>query len=220
MSPWRGDPNIACLAPAGGRPLQASSLDAVVTELRERGYRSVLTAALTVNEQDTFLAAGFRVHEELHLLRHDLDAVPTLSSVRLRRGRRSDVRAVLDVDNLAFDRFWRFDSLGLADARCATPTSRFRVAEHQVPVAGYAVCGRAATTGYLQRLAVHPSLQGRGIGSSLVVDALRWSRRRGARSVMVNTQSDNSRALVLYERLGFVRELQGLAVLELNLQWP
>jgi ribosomal protein S18 acetylase RimI-like enzyme len=46
------------------------------------------------------------------------------------------------------------------------------------------------------------------------MDGLLWARRRGAGSVLVNTQESNDAAVRLYERMGFVREANGLAVLE------
>jgi ribosomal protein S18 acetylase RimI-like enzyme len=219
IGPWRGDPSIAYISPVLGRAPRREAVDRCLVALREKGYRQVLTSALAAGEQEPFLAAGFEVHEALHLLHHDLAAVPRRSARdESRRGRRRDEPRVLAVDALAFDPFWRFDRTGLADARSATPVSRFRVAdgdrEQSVDgVSGYAVTGRAGTVGYLQRLAVHPRAQRRGIGEALVVDSLRWARRRGAHAVMVNTQVTNDRALRLYQRLGFVRETQGLAVL-------
>ena len=227
ISPWRGDPEIAYLAPSPGRPPRAAAIESCVRGLRAQGYRAALTAALGSAEQGPFLEAGFHIYEHLHLLRHDLHAVPNVSAPagalghRLRRGRRRDQPTVLQVDGLAFDTFWRFDALGLADARSATPTARFRVADVAgLGVAAYAICGRAGSIGYLQRLAVHPAAQGNGIGAALVVDALRWSRARGASSVMVNTQEENHAALRLYQRLGFQQETAGLAVLELPLDVP
>lgn len=219
VSPWRGDATVAHLSPHPGSIPQSHAIECCVEELRGRGYRSVLTAALAAGEQDAFFAAGFTVHEELHLLRHDLTAIAFPPAVRLRRGRRKDERGVLSLDEMAFDSFWRFDRRGLADARTATPASRFRIAERGGAIAGYAVTGRAASMGYLQRLAVHPRAQGLGIGTALVCDTLLWSQRRNATAVMVNTQADNLRALALYERLGFVREPRGLAVLERVLAW-
>ena len=50
-----------------------------------------------------------------------------------------------------------------------------------------------------------------------MVDALNWAQRRGATSMLVNTQETNTGALALYEHLGFVREADGLDVLELPL---
>ena len=73
--------------------------------------------------------------------------------------------------------------------------------------------GRTSTIGFLQRLAVDPSAEGQGIGSALVVDALRWLSRTGARKAWVNTQPENLRARDLYLRHGFVEQDVGLDVL-------
>ena len=48
-------------------------------------------------------------------------------------------------------------------------------------------------------------------------DALRWATRRGARTMLVNTQEQNHPAVALYERLGFLLEPDGLDVLERDL---
>jgi ribosomal protein S18 acetylase RimI-like enzyme len=218
LGAWRGDPSIGFLSPVPGVSPTSAALDAALQVLAARGYRRVLTPALTHFEQQPFLDHGFAVHERLHLLRHHLGRMPTTRApaVRLRRGRGSDVPAVLDVDGQAFDPFWRFDEAGLADARTATPTHRFRVAatDPDGRVVGYHVTGRAGGLGYLQRLAVHPDRFGQGVGTALVGDSLAWCRRRGCTSVLVNTQEANGRALRLYERLGFAAEPFGLAVLE------
>jgi GNAT superfamily N-acetyltransferase len=213
VGPWRGDSRIAYIAPAAGRPVAIETIEQCVRGLAGRGYRSVLTSALTAGEQGPFLACDFGIHERLHLLRHDLVDLPDAPPVRMRRALRFDHASVLALDALAFDPFWRFDRQGLGDARRATPSSRFRVADAE-GLAGYAITGRAGPVGYLQRLAVHPDRQRRGIGAALVLDSLTWVRSRGATSLLVNTQERNERALRLYERTGFVREVDGLAVLE------
>ncbi len=123
------------------------------------------------------------------------------------------------MDGAAFSPFWRFDERGLDDARAATPSARFRVVDgigggDDGRVVGYAITGRAGSIGYLQRLAVLPDHQRRGIGHALVMDGLLWARRRGSTSVLVNTQETNEAAVRLYERMGFRREAYGLAVLE------
>lgn len=215
IGPWRGDPTLALLSPTPGTPPSATALAHALEQLRSQGYTSALTPALTLSEQSVFLAHGFTVHERLHLLRHDLYNLPeaTAAHTALRRGRARDIDAVLHLDGLAFDGFWRFDLQGLLDARHATPHSRFRVAWNGDRVVGYHIAGVARRLGYLQRLAVHPEFHGRGIGTALVGDALRWCRRRGCDSVLVNTQEINQRALALYRHLGFDDEPTGLAVL-------
>jgi N-acetyltransferase len=81
----------------------------------------------------------------------------------------------------------------------------------------YAVAGRAGRRGFLQRLAVDPTSQGRGWGAALVVDTLHWWRRRGVTDGVVNTQDDNVVARALYRRLGFREETHGLDVMSLAL---
>jgi GNAT superfamily N-acetyltransferase len=215
VGPWRGDPTIAYIAVAAGpRPVD-EALDECLRNLVETSYTRVLTAALAPLEQRVFRDRGFTAHEHLHLLRHPMHA-PIARVPGTSRGRRRDRDVVLEVDHRAFDPFWRFDLDGLEDARRATPSSRFRVVRRP-DIDGYAVTGRAGAISYLQRLAVRPASQRGGIGTALVMDALNWAQRRGATSMLVNTQETNSGALALYEHLGFVREPDGLDVLELPL---
>ncbi len=221
VGPWRGDDRIAYLAPVGDGP--APTPDAVrraVAGLADRGYREAVTAALGPLEAQGFLLAGFEVHERLHLLARDLRHVadlPPVPDVALRRGRRRDRPDVLAVDGRAFSSFWRLDEAGLDEAMAATPTSRFRVADLDGEVAGYAVTGRAGRRGFLQRLAVEPAAEGRGLGRALVLDGIAWLRRRGVDRIVVNTQEANQRALALYEQLGFRRQHAGLCVLKTRL---
>ena len=221
IAPWRGDTTTAHLTPGRSRPTPAAIARAL-DELAAGPYGVALTAALPPAEQRPFLAAGFQVHERLHLLVRGLDDLPPLdpAATDLRRGHHGDRPRILAVDSAAFPPFWRLDAPGLEDALAATPSARLRVALGAGPehtIVGYAVTGRAGPRGYLQRLAVDPPAQGGGIGAALVVDGLRWLRRWGAKEVMVNTQEGNAAAVHLYERLGFRLQADGLAVLRRSL---
>ena len=210
---WRGDGSIAYVAPLTDRPPSAAMVRHACEILATRGYREVLTAALAERERAGFLAAGFEVRDSLHLLAHDLSDLPSGRHPSLRRGRRGDRLAALAVDHQAFPAFWRLDESGFQEAITATPSSRFRVALVDRRVVGYAVTGRAGRRGYLQRLAVEPGMQGRGLGRSLVADSLEWLRRRGVTEAVVNTQVQNELALHLYLRMGFRLQPSGLEVL-------
>ncbi len=191
----------------------------MLAELADAGYARVRTAALSPDEQEPFLAAGFEVDEHLHLLAHDLSDLPPLRRPSpLRRARRRDRPAVLEVDRAAFAPPWRLDMAGLREALLATPTVRFRVAGVDGGLVGYAVSGRAGWRGYLQRVAVHPDHVDRGLGRALVGDALDWLERRGAQRAVVNTQEGNEAALHLYEAMGFRPEPRGLDVLGVPLR--
>src|SRR5215211_7956485 len=217
---WRAGSRVGYLAPVGEVPPPTSAMVQYCCELlAARGFDEVLTGALSRAEQRGFLDAGFTVREELHLLVHDLADLPPTPTAPLRRARPADRSVVLSVDGAAFPPFWRLDDDGLTDALAATPTSRFRVAVDGA-VVGYAIVGRAARRGYVQRLAVDPEVQGSGLGRALLVDGLRWLRRRGAARAVVNTQVDNDRARRLYELLGFRMAPSGLAVLGRKLQVP
>ncbi len=214
VRPWPVDPTTAHLVPNAARRLDVETVRHVLAELAEAGYQRARTAALSPEEQAPFLATGFQVDEHLHLLTHDLDAVA--SPVRpspLRRARRRDRDAVLRVDHAAFSPPWRLDAAGLREALVATPSVRFRVAQVDGRVVGYAVAGRAGRRGYLQRVAVQPDQAGHGLGRALVTDALAWLAHRGARRAVVNTQEGNAVALALYEAMGFRPEPPGLDVL-------
>jgi ribosomal protein S18 acetylase RimI-like enzyme len=225
VRPWQADARIAHVAPAADYlgPLTPADVERAVDHLSRQGYRSVITSALHPADRKPFLDVGFRETERLHLLLHPFDEiVPArpVPGVDLRRGRRRDHDDVLDVDRAAFSPFWRLDRAGLDEALTATSTVHFQVARTHDRIVGYSVCGRAGHRGYVQRLAVAPSAQGRGVGAWLLTDGLRWLRRWGARDALVNTQEGNARSLRLYQRSGFVLQPEGLAVLSLALTAP
>ena len=226
---WRGRTDLAYLVPlSAAHTLDEAALAAVRDQLRDRGFAEVVTAAVATAERDAFLNADYTDHEHLHLLRYDLPRLPRSARrgqryARIVRGRRRDWPAVLELDCVAFDDFWQLDRDGLDDSLQATTYSRLRIvrggpADLADAVVGYAVAGRAGSQGYLQRLAVAPGRQGRGLGSALVFDAMHWMRRRGATVAWVNTQERNDRALGLYEHLGFRLQPDQLTVLRRTLK--
>ena len=214
VGPWRNEPTTASVATFVDQHLDRAAVSEIVTRLRAEGYDRIVTAALTRQEQDAFLACGFEPLRTLALLRRPLSHPVPRSDIRVKRWRRRRHDDILRVDAAAFDDFWRFDETALREALDATPHRILRVDASQPPL-GYALSGVARSRAYLQRLAVHPDAAGHGIGTGLLLDALRWMRWRGADEAYVNTQDDNERALALYHRHGFESEAEGLAILEL-----
>jgi ribosomal protein S18 acetylase RimI-like enzyme len=226
-TPWRGRGDIAHLVLSERVPVDPGTIDVCLGTLRRAGYASVVTTAVPPGDALPFVDAGFEVRERLHLLEHDFAELPPAPAnpPRLRRAWRTDRDAVLALDRIAFDEFWRLEDPGLREALQATPSVRFRVSESAPPAAAderriagaYAITGRAGRTGYLQRIAVHPDARRLGWGRVLVIDALRWLRRHDTRRALVNTQWANDGALALYESCGFRRLPVGLCVLDRTL---
>ncbi|HLG91429.1 MAG TPA: GNAT family N-acetyltransferase [Acidimicrobiales bacterium] len=222
LGPWEPGSSVAYLSPAaGGAGLSTRFVRRCLAELASLGYRQVVTGALARAEQEGFLRAGFQVGERLCVLARPLrerpPAVPRPPGVVVSPG--GDRAAALELDAAAFGPGRHLGASGLDEALSATARARLyqaALAEPRVPV-GYAVVGLGGGEGFVQRLAVHPNHQRAGVGTALVTEALRWLARWRAARALVNTQPDNQPALALYERLGFVRQPDGLAVLSARL---
>jgi len=235
ITPWHGGPHAVQVVPVAGPGPTTDEVVDVVSDLGRRGISTVVTAALAAIDQAAFRSAGFDDHEHLLLLHRPLTggdrAVPDpRRDGRLRRStsgtapvRPGDRETVLALDRQAFTHAsptWQVDHEAMVDAAGATDDHRWRLVRRSPATtgpAGHALTGRTGTTGFLQRLAVHPAAQRRGVGSRLVVDALRWLVRSGARDAFVNTQPGNAAARSLYERHGFSIRPDGLDVLRLDL---
>ncbi len=210
-------------------------LQAAVAEALEisRPGTQLLSPAVANSEADVFRAVGFSERSTLQILLRNSDATTTTRligrrrmpraarpvgqsavKIRLRRGRKTHVDRCLALDLAAFGPDQAMRRTSFEAALTATPQTRFRIALADNAVVAYAVTGRSAGRGYLQRLAVHPDFASQGIGTRLVEDAIEWCDRRRVRRMVVNTQHDNTRALDLYRRLGFVTSPMSLYVLE------
>ena len=212
VAAWHGRSDVATIAVQGADAPSPRTLDRLLGRLREAGYREVLTNAVGPGTSLWLVDSGFAVRGRLHLLEHDLANLPKPTR-RTRRATRADREQIVSVDAAAFDEFWQFDDLALREATRATPRAHTRVAARGAQIDGYGLFGRAGTRGYVQRLAVEPDGQGRGIGRALLGDGLNWLLMHGATRALVNTQEDNARALELYTRAGFRRLPVGLCVL-------
>ena len=146
---------------------------------------------------------GFQhVHDVVSLIwQRDKLPVPVEPTVKMRSMNADDLKAVADLDEIAFGRLWRnsLESLQIAFQQAALAT----VAEDNNRLIGYQISTASPMGGHLARLAVHPDSQGRGIGFALASDVLDQFRRRGALRVTVNTQRDNVTSLTLYQKCGF-----------------
>jgi len=189
----------------------AEFLQACADYLLDAGIEGVASPPLPEASSGIWLSAGYEPHLFLDLYSRELFGSQPAPIHVVSTGH--DWTATLAIDQAAFPPFWRLDEDGLKEAMAATPHSCLLLTRHEGETAGFAVAGVGSIAGYLQRVAVHPRYGRLGIGRSLVRAANRWAKRRGARSMMLNTQPDNAAAARLYVSEGFQRMPDQLTVL-------
>jgi ribosomal protein S18 acetylase RimI-like enzyme len=224
LSRWPDDADVAHLVLLDHHMVpDRDHVESWVTDARAQGATTLRTGALFPPSAPAFLAAGFEVIDTLSLLELALDdPAPARNNVqpdaRLRRLRPSQLDDAAVIDRSAFPAPWANNSAALHDIVTATPRYRARCVRHNGQMVAFSISGRASTWGYLQRIAVDPSARRRGLAHLLVVDALDWMRRRNVERVLVNTATDNTAALALYQSLGFVERPERLTILERSLR--
>lgn len=173
----------------------------------------MISSPLHPGMQRVWKEAGFVPFRELLLMERDLSFEIGAPPHPAERGTDEDWDAVLDIDQRAFGIEWRIGRSGLEDAREATADTALFVVRTEGGVGGFAIVGTAASTGYLQRIAVEPRSQGKGLGRSLLRVALDWAKRRNATTLLLNTQRDNHEAARLYRSEHFETLPQPLVLL-------
>ena len=189
-------------------------LSACSEQLFDIGAPSVLSPPLPPTARGAWLDAGFAPALDLALMRLALEVRPSCPNHLVVDGTDQGREALLDIDRAAFSDFWRFDGHGLDEAIDATTTSNILIIRDQDGgPAAFAVVGYGSAIAYLQRVAVHPKWQCRGMGRSLVRAAARKARASGARVMLLNTQFDNEAAIELYKSEGFVLLTEALTLM-------
>ncbi len=225
LGSWPYEPDVAHLVLLDHHMVpDAADVARWIGEARAAGARALRTGALFAASTPAFHEAGFETIDRLRLLELDPSSHPTPAATpcvppgsrpaRLKRLRPSMLDEASIVDRRAFGAPWANDAAALGDIMSATPHHRSRCVHLDGRMVAFAISGRAAAWGYIQRLAVDPSAQRVGLGRMLVDDAVRWMRRRHVDGVLVNTASDNVAALSLYRSYGFVDRPDDLTILE------
>lgn len=131
-------------------------------------------------------------------------------------GEVTDYPTLGDIDNRAFEGFWRIGVEGIKEAVAATPLARVVLTGNEQGPVGYAVVGVQSATSYLQRIAVLPDFQGSGFGVSLLASSIGWARQHGAKTMVLNVRGGAGRARDLYLRSGFALTSSKLRVLRFD----
>ena len=160
------------------------------------------------------VACGFAVEERIEFMRLSglqrrsfadrLSANFSRSSAQtavIRPASPDDLAPLAELDAAAFPPRWHFGEDALFTLLFS---GTIQLAFLDGQLAGYwAQTPSADQETHLARLAVHPDLQGRGIGRLLVADAIQHACAENFQSIQLNTRSDNQAAQALYRSFGF-----------------
>ena len=199
-------------------------LDTLLAQLTphliKRGARHVYYSGNDLDNdwlRNILLARDFKLHRLLYAYDKVDFNIPSEGNrlVKVRPVEFADVPALLAIEDACFEDFWRYDAFSFEDIMATHPY--FVVAEWQERVIGYQFNALDDESGYLVRIAVHPSASGKGIGVRLMSEAITFFKQANVLRIMLNTQEDNTHAHRLYEWFGFVRVPQVGFVLRKNL---
>jgi ribosomal-protein-alanine N-acetyltransferase len=173
-------------------------------EIARAGGATVAAIAMQPWFQNVLAGSGFKNRQNIVMLEWQYQpwALHEAPGVRIRKMEEADLKEVERIDAASFPPLWQnpIETLrrGFTQALFAT------VAEAENGIVGYQISTGGRSRSHLARLAVHPSMQGRGVGRALLSDLFMQLYRYGIPRLSVNTQSDNQVSLSLYKKMGFL----------------
>jgi len=174
-------------------------------EVAQAGGARVAVIAMQPWFQQLLAASNFKNIQ--HIVMLEWQYQPTAGSeardIRVRKMLEADIPAVENTDIASFDPLWQnsLETLRRAYSQSLIAT----VAENEAGIIGYQLSTGGGRRAHLARLAVHSSMQGRGVGRALLGDLFSKLVNDGIYHLSVNTQSDNTVSLSLYQKMGFIR---------------
>lgn len=210
VGPWRHRPEIAVVHELAAVRHGEVLLAAVAERCRAAGDALVLVIELDETRRPGFYArAGYVPIEEV--ITYELERPGTapapgpLSFVPVAPGEAAGLAELVRLDHAAFPWLWRNSEAEFA-TYLRTPGVEVylgRLGDEQA--VAYVGITSYNGWGHLDRIAVEPRLQGRGLGRQALAFATGTLARRRARRIGLSTQRDNVRSQRLYEGFGFRR---------------
>ena len=211
---WRHRHEIANVVDINGPSVAIDLLRAFIVRATEIGMRLAIVAEYAERRRETFYAAaGLSVLEEIIVYelrtgrkQQNAREPGDGHSVERVNLRDLDQRAeLLSLDHRAFPWLW-WNSLAEFENYAGVPGVKIQlVRDGDERAVGYIGTTSLGSWGHLDRIAVDPSLQGRGYGRILLDIAIRQLTEQGARRIALSTQASNTVSRALYESAGFRR---------------
>ena len=174
-------------------------------EIAQAGGARVAAIAMQPWLQQILSASGFKNIQQIVMLEWQYQpwAESEAQGVHIRKMTEADLPDVTRTDAASFDPLWQnsLETLHKAFAQSLIAT----VAENADGIIGYQLSTGGNLRAHLARLAVHATMQGRGVGRALLGDLFARLVNDGIFRLSVNTQSDNVVSLSLYQKMGFMR---------------
>jgi [ribosomal protein S18]-alanine N-acetyltransferase len=116
--------------------------------------------------------------------------------------RRRDLRKVMSIEQLVFPEPW---SHAVFVSELSLRTGRdYRVARMGREMVGYIGLMFVEIEAHVTTVAVAPQHQGQGVGTQIMLGAMRIAQEQGCRQVSLEVAVGNTRAQSLYRRFGFL----------------
>jgi ribosomal protein S18 acetylase RimI-like enzyme len=208
---WRHRDEIATLIELAATSGAVDLMHGLAARAEELGFSLLVASEQAERRRSEFYAAaGFGEVEDIVI--YELVRVrarpPATGPLRFTPFQPSDAtqfNELLDLDNRAFPWIWwncRAEFINYMETEGVT-IEMGRDADGRV--LAYVGMTRFRTWGHLDRIAVDPSLQGRGLGRAALDYAVMSLAASGAKRIGLSTQSANTRSRRLYEAYGFRR---------------
>jgi ribosomal protein S18 acetylase RimI-like enzyme len=210
VTPWRRRSPLVTVQTFGAFANEDVLMEAVAAQAaRDNRAGVVLVDIHEVRHPHFYQRHHFERLEELVTYAHrhpsrlaKLPAAPGLEFVEVDGTDPATIAAIETLDHEAFPWFW-WNSGAEFQAYLVDPAVELWAGLLDGDLVAYIGLTMYRRWGHLDRIAVSPSVQGRGIGRATLGFAAKRLADQGARSIALSTQSRNTRSRTLYEGTGF-----------------
>lgn len=210
IAPWRHREDISSLHRWAAVRSASALLQGAAERCRVAGDDLLLVMELEdVRSARFYERAGFELLQEVITYELTGRATPVepshvLSFTQVSGDDLAGLRQLLGLDHAAFPWLWRNSAAEFTTYLRTSGVTVYVGYDGDDPVAYVGVTAFRGW-GHLDRIAVDPRRQGRGIGLATLQFAISTLAANGARRFALSTQDDNKRSQRMYERFGFQR---------------
>lgn len=212
VTPWRHRKDIISLREVSAIHHESELIDAVFSAAEEQEFAACITAETYERRRPIFYSRnGMELIETIISYHHErivdfMDAIetPIQDFVPVTLDDPKLLHEVMEADHAAFPWLWR-NMPGEFQWWMNQPSVEVWAGMIDGEVASYYGATYFTQMGHLDRIAVHPKFQGKGLGAESLTIALQRMAHMGLPRAALSTQQGNPVSQRLYERTGFRR---------------